>query len=74
MGDMRKAYTNLVGIPQTNDRFEDLRVDERIISKWVLIEIYSCLRTRFNDDFCENGNEPSGSIKAGKTINDLNNY
>jgi hypothetical protein len=41
-----------------------VRFREMLDDKW-----YVWLRTGPNDDFCEHGNEPSGSIKIGEFCN-----
>jgi hypothetical protein len=36
MGDTRNEYNILVGMPEGRDHSEDLGVDGRIISEWIL--------------------------------------
>jgi hypothetical protein len=36
MAEMRNAYKILVGNPERRDHAEDLGVDERIMSEWIL--------------------------------------
>lgn len=36
MGEQKNAYGVSVGVPETRDHMEDLGIDERIISKYML--------------------------------------
>jgi hypothetical protein len=70
MGEGRGVYRFWLGGPKARDHWEDLGVGGRITLRGTLGRQeslgrtgFSWLRIGFSDDFCEYGNEPSGSMR-----------
>jgi hypothetical protein len=75
MGAMRNAYNTVVGKPEGKNHSEDLGVDGKIISEWILWTQDGKMRPGFiwlkigtSGTSCEHGNEPQRSIRGGKFL------